>query len=257
MTRISEAGCFGVIHRWSGEIAVTDNSLQLARVDFVVNAIRANLPAASIWHDKRYGASQIDTLTLVSTGGMYSVNAYDRTHVQFQARDDMLLHGNLGLAIHHVGHTRQTLTDSEIVDIVDQASRAFESVIADDPKTAAGFRRVTCLMEFNSSEANVDQHGQRLFEQIGDMLNWPVTYYRFVFREIYLPTIGPEIWNAVEDQAANPRYGTNRTAEFLFDMNVPLDQVVQQIRAIAPSADSLLAPGIRTTIAAIPEIQSL
>lgn len=230
---------------------VKDNSLQLARFHFLVNALRAALPESSIWHDKLSASLQLDALTLVSEGGMYSVVAYDLTDSRLPQREDLFRTGDLGLAIHHLAHTRRTLTESDVIEIVQRANRSFESLLAEDPHAVtARFQRVTCLMEFVPREENINEQGRRLFGQIGKQLQWPVRYTPFEPRQIFLPS--SPAWDCVED-----RTGIHRAAEFEFDVRVPVDLVVRQLHTVIPSNGSLFAPGIRTEFAAIPEIQAL
>ena len=98
----------------------------------------------------------LESLVIVSTGGIYSVDTFDTT-VNDHA-EGVSVGGDLRIRVRHDPRTHRFLADQDIEQLLHTASSDFDSVHAQDRNSATtAFRRVTCVMEFTSPTEDFNQ----------------------------------------------------------------------------------------------------
>ncbi len=121
----------------------------LARADFIIQKLRERLPPSSLWHEKRFDRAQLESIAIVSAGGLYDVNTYDCSSPDFDGSREMLHLHDLGISLHHVPGSRNTLALDQIERFVRNASDEFDQRNTSDwVATISMVRRVTITIGF-------------------------------------------------------------------------------------------------------------
>jgi hypothetical protein len=216
---------FGLVWNWSW-FARDGSAIQRARSDFIVNALRHNLPSGSLWHEKRFARGQLESLGIASTGGMYDINTFNPSNEQLAPRQAMRVFGDLGIEVAHVEHTREYLTPEDIERITITADSDFEALIFNDREAVTSvFRRVTCNMDFVSPDDDVDGYAAWLFGEIADSLGFPITFRPLVFGEVFLPS------SDLRDLKQN-RDWAYCAAEIIFESPLPIGTVTERFESL-------------------------
>ena len=92
--------------------------VQQARADFVVNAIRDRLPASTLWHEKRFALAQLESLCIVSTQGVYTVNTFDPSAPDFTPSDDLITIDDLALRVSHDSCSHKGIDPHELNPLI-------------------------------------------------------------------------------------------------------------------------------------------
>ena len=211
------------------------NAFQLARADFIVDALRQNLAAGSLWHEKRFALGQLESLVIASTGGMYYINTFDPSDPRLAHRHAMTVFGNLGIEVAHEVVTHETLTQADVERITTAANCDFEDMVSKSGDAViSGFRRVTCNIEFASPDDDTERYAAFLFDEIAQAMGYPLTFRPFVFGEIFLPSVDPT-WPAV----TQCRDFARSAAEFVFENPLPVNAVTERFQSLVNGDGSL------------------
>jgi hypothetical protein len=226
-------------------------AVQAARADFLTNALRKHLPPGSLWHEKRFAAAQLESLVIVSTGGMYDVDTFDRTDLTFAPREEIAAFDDLGIRVRHQEDTHETLSEVAIKEILQSANLDFETLLADERGAlTSSFRRITCTIEFTSPDDDIQRHAQTLIAKVAAVLDLPVTYIPYVARDLWLPTSDYPDGREMPENA-------RRAFEFVLDEPWGTELLTQRIQSAIHANRRLSARGLHGTVSSDPPINDL
>ena len=202
------------------------SAIQLAHSDFIVNALRYNLPSGSLWHEKRFARGQLESLCIASTGGMYGINTFNPSDEQLAPRQAMRVFGDLGIEVSHVEHTHEYLTPEDIERITVAADSDFEALISNDREAVTSvFRRVTCNMDLVSPDDDIDGYAAWLFGEVADSLGLPITFRPLVFGDVFLPS------SDLRDLKQNRDWALC-AAEIILESPLPIGTVTERFESL-------------------------
>jgi len=226
-------------------------AVQAARADFLTNALRDHLPPGSLWHEKRFAVAQLESLVIVSTGGMYNVDTFDRTDWTFTPQEEIVAFDDLGIRVRHQEDTHESLSEIAIKEILQSANLNFETLLADDRGALTSwFRRITCTIEFTSPDDDIQRHAQTLIVKVAAVLDLPVTYIPYVIRDLWLPTSD---WAHSSESPED----TRRAFEFVLDEPWGTELLTQRIQSAIHATPRLSARGLHGTVSSDPPINDL
>jgi hypothetical protein len=216
--------------------------VSLARADYIIQKIRANLPPSSLCHEKLFGYAQLESLAIVSTGGLYAVNTFDLSAPDFRASSVMLRLSDLGVSVLHVHGSRNALTMERMERLVRDANDEFDQLIASDrASTVLLIRRVTVTIGYSLPGADVNEFTHQSFSEISRRLGLELTYLPYVTSECWLPD--SDFYNTVfssEDGMS--------AAEFVLPEPQTFDTVEALIKSSFASTGTIRPPGIHAKI---------
>lgn len=226
-------------------------TVRWSRADFIINAIRQHLPQGSLWHEKRFMKDQIESLVLVSTGGVYSVDTFDVGDSDCSLPDSTIVVGDLGVRVLHQTDTHQLLSCFEIDRIVNNANTAFETLLKRDPRSVTtSFTRVTCTMEFKRHTRSTQESAQQLFQLVADAIGYPLVFTPYVSQEIWVP----EAEYLEYEESLDP---SRSSAELVMDCPTCAEAVTRRIQTLLGSSKSLRPSGIHGQFSGVPSISDL
>ncbi len=228
-------------------------AIQQARTDFVVNAIRQRLPDGLIWPEKRCNAAQLDSLSILSTGGIYSVNSYDVTSPKFARSESDMIHGDLGIRVCHMAESHEALSAADIEQIVRESNHQFDALVAADRHSiTTSFARLTCVVQFRWPTGDIETFARNCLQQVADLLGYPLTYEPWSTRRFWLPTSD---WYDAQEYREDT---VERPGEFVFDQPLAVEAVARTIQSVMPSkGKQLRPPGIWGKIASLEQLSGL
>lgn len=212
--------------------------VQQARADFIIQNIRDRLPNSTLWHAKRFALAQLESLVVVSTGGLYNIDTFDATESDYSPRGDFTILDDLAIRIIHVDGTHERLNAHDVEQVITAANREFETILSVDRHSVVSvFRRITCTIQFDSASDNIDGNARELFGIVADKLGYQLSYLPFSATDVFLPD--SDFRNLPESPEC-----AGRAAEFIFDVPLAVDDVTKHIQSAVQSTGSLRPPGI-------------
>lgn len=215
-----------------------------ARADYIIQSVRAHLPPSSLWHEKRFDRAQMESLVVVSTGGLYDVKTFDRTEAEFHESLGMFHFSDLGFSVQHVPGSRNTLTMAQMERLVRDANDEFNQLVASDRVTAISMiRRVTVTIDYCLPVAQHDDFARTCFSNIAHRLGLQLTYVPYITRDCWLPD--SDFYNA---SACSEE--SRSAAEFVLSSPEYVDTVDAMIKSSFDGygTGTIRAPGIHATM---------
>lgn len=217
-------------------------NVSLARADYVIQRVRANLPPSSLWHEKRFARAQLESIAIVSTGGLYDVNTFDRSAPDFDASREMLHLSDLGVSLRHVPGSHNSLALAQIERLVQDASDEFDHRIATEGVlTTSRIRRLTVTIAFSLPGANIGEFAHDSFFEISRRLGLELTYVPYITSECWLPD------SDFYDATFSSEDGRS-AAEFVLPEHQTFETVEAMIKSSFAASGRLRAPGIHAQI---------
>lgn len=210
----------------------------LARSDYIVQKLRSRLPPSSLWHEKIASRAQLESIAIVSAGGLYDINTFDRRSPDFIAQPEMLMFTDLGVTVYHVPDSNETLSMARVDHLIHEANDEFDLLLASDRRsTVSVVRRLTVTIRFSLREGDADEFIQECFTDIARSLNLELTYVPYIFRECWLPT--SFFYNAIRSTDYD-----GSAAEFVLPTPETFDAVASLITSSFSASGTLRVPGI-------------
>lgn len=216
------------------------NTVGLARADYLVQKFRSNLPPSSLWHEKRFAHAQLESIAIVSAGGLYDINTFDRFSSAFKARPEMLVLPDLGISVTHVDGSNEALPKASIERLLLDASDEFDRLLAADRVSAISLiRRVTVTIDFSLPSLNVDEYAHETFTEISRLLGLELIYVPYVTNDCWVPD---SAFYNVTFSSENGR----SAAELALPEPLTFEEFEHSLKSSFSSSDTIRAPGIRT-----------
>ena len=221
-------------------------AIQQARSDYLVDAIRNQLPPSSLWHEKLFALSQIENLAITTNSGSLDIVTFDMSHDSYRPDASILEFGNLGIFVSHLSANLPLHSDELQRQFVTANSR-FDGFASDQLHDVINhYRRLTCRIEFRSPDGAVDSHGKRLCSSVAKLLNLPVQYEPFDFAKAN----DLDVYEGTEWLE-----GAARSADFPFEK--PLSELSVRDRLSRLNLDGESLRNIYASCPQNPEIYSL
>lgn len=226
-------------------------AIRQARADFVLNAVRQRLPDGLIWPEKRSNATQLDSVCVLSSGGVYFFDSYDVRSPKFSHSEGIVIHGDLGIRICHMAESHEALSAADIEQIIRDSNHQFDALVAADRHSiTTSFARVTCVVQFQWPTGDIETFARTCLQQVADLLGYPLTYEPWSTRRFWLPTSD---WYDAQEYREDT---VERPGEFVFDPPLAVEDVERTIQSVMPYSGQLRPPGIQGKISSLDHVTS-
>lgn len=219
--------------------------VQQVRAEFIINAIRNRLSESTIWHEKRFAPSQLESLCLVSPHGVYYIDTFDAKSPKFPPDKRFTVVDDLAIRIRHDARSHPGIGDQSLQQLIQTANAEFNALARQDRDSLTGaFRRLTCVLEAYAPTETFEHDAKIVFETISHFLNCEFSYLPYNLKEVWLPT------SDLYDAKPSPDH-QRLASEFLFDHPREVANLTTSVESLLQSTGSLRAPGIQGTIRSV------
>lgn len=212
-----------------------------SRADYITQKLRVNLPPSSLWQEKRFAKSQLESIVIVSTGGLYAVNNFDISIPDFKARPEILLFADLGMSVQHSPGSHNALSQKRIEQLIHEANAEFEQLLATDRQSTTSMaRRITATIEFSVPQGNIEEIGHESFTEISRRLGLKLSYVPYITQECWLP----------DSHFHNATFSTEdgrSAAEFVLPNLHSFKEIEFRIHEAFSSSGTIRAPGMHSS----------
>lgn len=212
-----------------------------SRADYIIQKLRVNLPPSSLWQEKRFAISQLESVVIVSKGGLYTVDTFDPLASDFKARPEIILLSDIGISVQHSPGSHNALSQKLIEQLIYEASAEFEQLLTTDRQSTTSMaRRITATIEFSVPQGSIDEIAFESFTEISRRLGLKLSFIPYITQDCWLP----------DSHFYNATFSTEdgrSAAEFLFPGPVLFNVVESRINNAFSSSGTIRAPGLHSS----------